>query len=65
MSRALMLSWYTNIPFEYTERRSGDAAIVVADNSLAKSVLKWNPKKTLEDMCLDGWKWQKENPKGF
>ena len=54
-----------NIPFEYTERRSGDAAIVVADNSLAKSVLKWNPKKTLEDMCLDGWKWQKENPKGF
>ena len=53
------------IPFEYAERRSGDVAILVADNSKAKTILKWNPKKNVEDMCLDGWKWQKENPKGF
>ena len=53
------------IPFEYAERRPGDAAIVVADNSLAKNILEWKPKKTLEDMCLDGWRWQKKNPKGF
>ena len=49
------------IPYEFFPRREGDNAYVVADNSLALSVLKWIPKRTLKDMCKDGWKWHKRN----
>ena len=54
-----------NVPYKFSERRKGDAAIVVADNALVKNILKWKPEKNLEDMCRDGWKWKKLNPKGY
>ena len=54
-----------NVPFQFSKRRKGDAAIVVADNSLVKNILKWKPEKNLEDMCRDGWKWMKLNQKGY
>ena len=38
---------------------------VVADNSLAIKTIDWIPKRNLEEMCSDGWKWQKNNPEGF
>ena len=50
------------VPFQFAERRDGDAAIVVADNSLVKNILNWKPVKNLEDMCRDGWEWQRKNP---
>tara|TARA_A100001388_G_scaffold154983_1_gene115301 strand:+ start:3180 stop:4232 length:1053 start_codon:yes stop_codon:yes gene_type:complete len=54
-----------NIPFEFIERRKGDYGVVVADNSLAISLLKWQPKRNLRDMCKDGWNWQAKNPLGY
>ncbi len=54
-----------NVPFQFSQRRKGDAAVLVADNSLVKNILKWRPEKNLEDMCRDGWKWKKLNPKGY
>ena len=51
-----------NVPFQFSNRRKGDAAIVVADNSLVKNILRWEPERNLEDMCRDGWKWKKLNP---
>ncbi len=53
------------IPIEFTSRRQGDCCRVVADNTLAISSLGWSPKRYLEEMCLDGWKWQSLNPKGY
>lgn len=53
------------IPYIFTKRRDGDFSRVVADNKLAKDLLKWEPKKSIEEMCKDGWNWQKNNPKGF
>ena len=53
------------VPFAFDKRRSGDNASVVADNSLAMSILKWVPKKTMEDICRDGWRWQINNPNGY
>lgn len=44
-----------DIPFKFVERRKGDAPFVVADNSLALSILDWYPKRTFEDMCKDSW----------
>tara|TARA_B100000965_G_scaffold280847_1_gene238723 strand:- start:691 stop:1740 length:1050 start_codon:yes stop_codon:yes gene_type:complete len=53
------------IPYEFTERRKGDYCTVIANNSKAISVLNWSPKRNLEQMCIDGWKWQSCNPKGY
>jgi len=51
------------VPYSFKGRRDGDNAIVVADNSLAKSVLNWSPKRNLEEMCRNGWNWQLKNTK--
>ncbi len=53
------------IPFTFDQRRLGDNAIVVADNSLSKSILNWIPKRNIDDICKDGWNWQLKNPNGF
>ena len=53
------------VPFIFDDRRKGDNAVVVADNSLANSILNWTPKKSLEDICRDGWNWQLKNPNGY
>ena len=53
------------IPIEFASRRAGDSSIVIADNSLALSCLGWSPKRDLGEMCIDGWKWQSVNPKGY
>jgi len=53
------------IPLSFEDRRPGDNAFVVADNSLAKLILNWTPKRNLEKICEDGWKWQLKNPRGY
>jgi len=53
------------VPFSFEDRRPGDNASVIADNSLAKSLLNWHPKRNIEDICKDGWNWQVNNPKGY
>ena len=53
------------IELEFVERRIGDSCSVIADNSLACSCLDWRPKRSLQEMCIDGWKWQLSNPKGY
>ena len=51
------------IPFKFVSRRKGDNEYVVADNQLAIDLLDWKPKKSIEDMCIDGWKWSCRNLK--
>lgn len=46
-----------SIPYKYSSRRAGDNPYLVASNKLAKNLLNWQPKKTLSDICIDGWKW--------
>ena len=53
------------LPFKVVGRRDGDIGYLVANNSLAKSILNWEPSLNLEEMCIDGWNWQKNNPNGF
>ena len=54
-----------NIPIEFSSRRQGDICSVIADNLLVISSLSWSPKRCLDQMCIDGWKWQKNNPEGY
>ena len=53
------------IPLEIGARRPGDAAISVADATLALKRLGWCTKRGLEDICRDGWAWQIQNPQGY
>ena len=46
-------------------RRNGDLGSVIADNKKALAMLNWKPKRNLEDICRDGWNWQKKNPYGY
>ena len=41
------------IPFNVAPRRDGDPAILVADITKAREMLKWTPKKDLNDMVSD------------
>lgn len=54
-----------NIPYSFTKRREGDQEFVVADNSKILSIFNWKPKRTIENMCKDGWKWQVNNQNGY
>ena len=53
------------IPYVFTNRREGDACYLIADNSFLISEFNITPKKSIEDMCRDGWKWKKLNPNGI
>ena len=54
-----------SVPYAVVARRAGDAAVTVADPSLAEELLGWRTKRSLEDMCRDGWAWQSANPEGY
>ena len=46
-----------SIPYKFVGRRSGDFPYVVAENSLALDLLNWSPSKTIEDICLDSYRY--------
>jgi UDP-glucose 4-epimerase len=53
------------IPYEFKARRAGDVAICYAHTGLAEDKLKWRAQLSVERMCLDAWRWQKQNPEGY
>lgn len=50
---------------EITDRRPGDPAILVASNKKAKDILKWEPKKNLEDIISDAFEFHVSHPNGM
>lgn len=63
--RQFEISSLKNIPFEVVSRRDGDVASCYAGVEKANSILGWTATHTLENMCLDTWKWQYNNPDGY
>ena len=53
------------IPYKIEARRAGDIAECYADSSKAKKLLGWTAAREIDDMCRDGWRWQKNNPNGY
>lgn len=53
------------IPYEIAPRRPGDVAEVWCEPKLAESLLGWRATRTLDDMCADHWRWQRDNPHGY
>jgi UDP-glucose 4-epimerase len=53
------------ISYKIVDRRPGDIAVCFADPSKSKKELGWEAQRGIEEMCLDSWKWQKTNPRGY
>ena len=53
------------VPYQLVARRAGDVAQCYADPSLAKDLLGWEAKRSLDEMCADAWRWQSRNPNGY
>ena len=52
-----------DVPYKIAPRREGDIAACYADPTKAKNELGFKANKTLEDMCKDGWNFQKNHIK--
>lgn len=52
-----------DVPYKIVERRAGDIAMCYSDPSKAEKELGFKTTKTLEDMCKDGWNYQKNKLK--
>ena len=48
-----------DINYKIVGRRKGDIDIIFSDNTLSRKTLNWKPKKTIEDMMVSSWRWQK------
>jgi UDP-glucose 4-epimerase len=53
------------LPYAVVERRPGDSAVSVADPSQAERRMGWRTRRSLADICRDGWAWQSANPQGY
>ena len=53
------------IASEVLPRRPGDVATCVADPALARQLLGWSTRRTIDDAVADAWRWQSMNPLGF
>jgi UDP-glucose 4-epimerase len=54
-----------SIPYTVGPRRPGDVPANWADPSRAAEVLGWRARRELDAMCVDSWRWQQGNPRGY
>jgi UDP-glucose 4-epimerase len=54
-----------DLKYEVVGRRDGDVLDLTANPSLANKELGWKAKYTLEDACVDLWRWTSNNPQGY
>lgn len=54
-----------SVPYKIEARRVGDISVMYADPTRVKQELGWETKYSVEEMCIDFWRWQKMNPNGY
>lgn len=54
-----------SIPYEICSRRAGDVAECFADPTKARDQLNWLARYSVDEMCVDAWRWQSMNPCGY
>jgi len=65
MIKAFSKACGRELPYKIEARRPGDIDACYADPKKAREEIGFEAKKTLEDMCADGWRWQQQNPNGY
>ncbi|STZ07773.1 UDP-glucose 4-epimerase [Moraxella caprae] len=54
-----------SVPYVIAPRRAGDIATCYASSDKAKNLLGWTAEYDIERMCVDTWRWQSQNPRGY
>ncbi|KAL8997611.1 MAG: hypothetical protein Q9169_003158 [Polycauliona sp. 2 TL-2023] len=54
-----------DLPYEVVGRREGDVLDLTANPRRANEELEWKAERTLEDACVDLWRWTENNPLGY
>ena len=54
-----------DVPYVIDPRRPGDPDEVYADATKAKELLGWEAMYGIDEMCVDTWNWQSNNPNGY
>ncbi|MGL4793625.1 MAG: GDP-mannose 4,6-dehydratase, partial [Aeromonas jandaei] len=65
MIRAFEAASGRPIPYQIKPRRPGDIAECWAEPTLARAELGWQAERGLEQMMIDTWRWQSQNPNGY
>jgi UDP-glucose 4-epimerase len=65
MVRAFERASGRRIPYQVVARRPGDIAVCYADASLAQRELGWCAERSIEQMCVDTWRWQEMSEDHF
>jgi UDP-glucose 4-epimerase len=63
MVRAFEKASGRKVPYRIVERRPGDIASCYANVDLAARELGWRAEYGVEQMCVDGWRWQQYSAK--
>lgn len=62
---AFELATGQQVPYQISNRRSGDVATCCANPTKAKNKLSWEATRDVVEMCRDSWNWQRKNPMGY
>ncbi len=54
-----------SVNYQIAPRRPGDIAECFADPTGAANLIGWRADRGLEQMCIDAWRWQTNNPDGY
>ena len=54
-----------SIKYDVVGKRPGDVAEYYANPQLANDEMGWHAERSLDDMMVDTWRWQTQNPKGY
>jgi UDP-glucose 4-epimerase len=54
-----------SIDFEIAPRRPGDPAVLIASSEKIRKALGWAPKRSLDDILTDAWRFHKQHPDGY
>ena len=46
------------IPYQISNRRNGDVDVCYANVKKANDILGWKSKRSIEQICIDAWKWE-------
>ncbi len=65
MIRAFEKASGKTIPYRIVPRREGDTAEYWSDTHKAERELRWKAEKILDQIALDAWRWQMNNPNGY
>ncbi len=53
------------VAYELVARRPGDIAACYANPAYAKEAIGWEAEYGIDEMCIDTWRWQSNNPQGY